>query len=232
MTCLDFRRLLLTGEPESALMRAHRQQCPACEAHAVEHALFERELGLGLSVPVPLGFEERLLDRLTVQGAPAQALPNPGRRRMLVVAATTVVTAGLGGMMWYRRDDPLAMDCIQFVMKEEAKSIMMGAMPRAEAVKALAEVVPLQRIEQIGQILHIGPCPFNGITAYHVVMSVMQEKITLLVMPGLMVSARKRAGHDGLHARVVPLRNGSVGMVGSNAGLLDNLAGVLRSQST
>lgn len=68
-------------------------------------------------------------------------------------------------------------------MKQEAKSIMLGPMPREEAGTALAVTLPHERVESIGQVKHIAPCPFNGQTSYHVVPMVPQGKVTLLVMP-------------------------------------------------
>jgi hypothetical protein len=123
----------------------------------------------------------------------------------------------------------MALACIQFVMKDEAKSIMMGAMPRAEAERMLADSLPLERIERVGSIRHIAPCPFGGGTAYHVILMVPQDKVTLLVMPDTSMPARARATHDGMYASVVPLRKGSVGIVGTNAAVVDSVAGALRS---
>jgi hypothetical protein len=137
--------------------------------------------------------------------------------------------AGTGVWAWLRRDGPIALACIDFVMKEEAKSIMMGAMPRAEAEAALAGTLPLARIEHIGQVRHIGPCPFNGATAYHVVLAVPQGKVTLLVMPEGKLSGTQRADHEGLYAMVVALRGGSVGVIGADRAVVTSVAGALRT---
>jgi hypothetical protein len=77
--------------------------------------------------------------------------------------------------------------------------------------------------------MHIGPCPFQGGTAYHVVLMVPQDKVTLLIMPDTSMPARVRATHDGMHASVVPLRKGSVGIVGASAAVVDSVAGALRA---
>lgn len=218
MNCLDYRRSLAAGEAETVDMKAHRLQCGACAAQWREHAEFERELRAGLAVEIPPGFEERLKNAIVF-----------GRRRFLAAAGVAAVAAGIGAYAWLWRDGPLAMACIEFVMKEEAKSIMMGAMPHAEAEAALAGTLPLARIERIGQVKHIGPCPFNGATAYHVVLSVPQGKVTLLVMPEGRVTASQSAGHDGLYASVVALRRGSVGVVGSDSAVVNSVVGALRT---
>lgn len=229
MNCLEYRRVLLAGQGETEAMRAHRLQCAFCGPLLEEHAALEGELRRALEVPVPAGYADRLAQSLRVRD-PAVPIPRLGRRRLLAAgaAATVAVAASVGLYAWFGRNDPLAMACIEFVMKEEAKSIMMGAMPRAEAAVVLAEALPIERLERIGRIRHIAPCPFNGETAYHVILSVPQEKVTLLVMPGARFEARKRAVHDGLYASVIPLRKGSVGVVGTNAAVVDSVAGALR----
>jgi hypothetical protein len=217
MNCLDYRRSLAAGEAETADMKAHRLQCVACATQYREHAEFERELRGGLAVEIPPGFEDRLRNAMIYS-----------RRRFLAVASVAAAAAGVGAYAWLWRDGPIALACIQFVMMEEAKSIMMGAMPRAEAEAALANTLPLARIERIGQVRHIGPCPFNGATAYHVVLAVPQGKVTLLVMPEARV-AGEQAGHDGLYASVVALRKGSVGVIGTDRAVVNSVAGALRT---
>lgn len=216
MNCLDYRRVLLAGEGESGEMRAHRLHCAACADSYGDHLAFESSLRQGLEVAVPQGFEDRLLHARAAK-----------RRRFLAAASVSVLAAGAGFYAWLGRDDPLALACIDFVMKEEAKSIMMGAMPRAEAARVLADSLPLERLEGIGQVRHIGPCPFNGATAYHVVLAVPQGKVTLLIMPDSALKSGRHAVHDGLHAVVAPLRRGSVGVVGSDAAVVSSVAGAL-----
>jgi hypothetical protein len=216
MNCLDYRRSLLTGAGETDAMTAHRLQCVTCADTFAEHQAFEAELRLGLEIEPAPGFEARLLQARSAR-----------RRQFLAAASVAVVAAGLGAYAWLRRDDPLALACIQFVMKEEAKSIMMGAMPRAEASKALAVSLPLERIERVGRIQHVGPCPFNGATAYHVVLAVPQGKVTILVMPETALQAGQRAVLEGMHASVAPLRKGSVGVIGTDADVVASVMGAL-----
>jgi hypothetical protein len=217
MNCLEYRRLLLAGEGESDEMKPHRAKCPACADLAREQARFELELKEALEVPVPSSFEARLANAVRWR-----------RRRFLAAASVAALAAGGGGFLLLRNDAALALACIEFVMKDEAKSIMMGAMPRAEAQAVLAGTLPLERIESIGSVRHVGPCPFNGETAYHVVLAVPQGKVTLLVMPRTTLKEGQHALREGLHASVMPLRRGSVGVIGSDMGVVESVAGALR----
>ena len=227
MNCLDYRRDLLTGDGESDAMRAHRMDCAFCSDLFKEQAEFERALRTALEVPVPEGLADRLAE--TLRGREASGMVQaPGRRRFLAAAAVGAGALGVGLYVWVDRTDPTAMACIDFVMKEETKSIMMGTMPRAEAAAALADTLPLERLDRIGKVMHVAPCPFQGGTAYHVVLMVPQDKVSLLVMPDTYMPARVRASHDGMYASVVPLAKGSVGIVGGSAAIVDSVAGALR----
>ncbi|HEX5093409.1 MAG TPA: DUF3379 family protein [Burkholderiales bacterium] len=218
MNCLDYRRQLLAGTPETDAMRVHRMQCAGCAAEWREHGALEAALAEALRVPVPEGFAERM--------AHAQGLR---RRRFLAAAATLVAAAGAGTWAWLARPDPLALACIDFVMKDEAKSIMMGAMPRDEARRMLADTLPLDKVERVGQVKHVGPCPFNGRTAYHIVLMVPQGKVTLLVMPGYRMQGRRRAAKEGMSAEVMASGDGSVGIIGTDLAVVDSVMGALKA---
>ncbi len=218
MNCLEYRRQLLAGAGESEAMRLHRMQCAGCAAEYQEHGAFEQALRAGLEVPVPAGFAER--------AAHAQFAR---RRRFLAAAASVAVAAGAGGFYFLARQDPLALACIDFVMKEEAKSIMMGPMPRAQAERALAATLPLEAMERVGKVMHVGTCPFNGQTSYHVVLMVPQGKVTLLVMPETRMKRMRHATKEGMHAEVMPLARGSVGIIGADLAVVESVAGALQA---
>jgi hypothetical protein len=220
MNCLDYRREILAEGRESEPMRLHRVACDACSELHREQSAFEGELRRALEVPVPEGLGERLL---------RGAWPRRERRRWLAAAAALVAVAGAGALLWRWRDDPMAMACIDFVMKDEAKSIMMGAMPREEAKRMLADTLPLERIERLGQVKHIAPCPFGAGTAYHVILMVPQDKVTLLIMPDTPMASTGRAVQHGMHAAVMPAGKGSVGVVGSSAAVVESVMGAIRA---
>jgi Protein of unknown function (DUF3379) len=218
MNCLEYRRLLLAAGREANDMKVHRLQCAGCAHLLAEHEAFESELRRGLEIAVPPRLEERL--------AGLQVLR---RRRFLAAAGVAALAAGAGAYAWFAREDPLALACIQFVMKEEAKSIMMGGMPPEQAAVALAGTLPIERIERVGQIRFVGPCPFNGQNAYHLVLAVPQGKVTLLVMPEARLTVGRRAAREGLYASVMPLKNGSVGIIGSDPDVVSSIAGALKA---
>ena len=88
-----------------------------------------------------------------------------------------------------------------------------------------------QCLDRVGKVMHIAPCPFQGGTAYHVVLMVPQDKVTLLVMPDARQPVRGQATLDGMHASVMPLRKGSVGIVGGSAAVVASVAGALGARA-
>lgn len=228
MSCLEYRRALLAGEGETEVERGHRLQCASCAESMREHRELEADLRRALEVPVPAGFEDELLQAVRrLEGAREPAWPS--RRRFLAAASVAAAAVGTGFLMWRQREHPIALACIQFVMRDEAKSLMLGAMPRAEAARVLADTLPLERIESIGRIRHIAPCPLGEGTAYHVILVVPQDKVTLLVMPDTKLAARGRAIREGLYATVLPMRRGSVGVVGTDSAVVESVAGAIKA---
>jgi predicted transcriptional regulator len=84
-------------------------------------------------------------------------------------------------------------------------------------------------MERIGQVKHVRPCPFNGQTVIHVVLVVPQGKLTVLVMPALRMEGRRRAAKEGMYAAVVALQNGSVGVIGTDADVVESVAATLQA---
>ena len=106
-------------------------------------------------------------------------------------------------------------------------SVWLGSLPEFRGCAASIAVAALAKIERVGQVRHVAPCPFNNAMAYHVVLAVPQGKVTLLVMPDTSRVARGYAVHDGLHSAVVKVANGSVGIVALDRAVVRSVAGAL-----
>jgi hypothetical protein len=78
---------------------AHLHGCPACEQHVRElTALSDRILGLVPGAEPPVGFEQRVMDRLGLSTGRRR------RRRLLVAAAAVLLTIAVGALGWIARD--------------------------------------------------------------------------------------------------------------------------------
>jgi hypothetical protein len=84
---------------DRAAAMAHLQECPACESYLGElTALGDRLVGLVPGVEPPVGFEQRVMDRLDL---PASA---PRRRRVVLTFAAVLLALALGAAGWLGRD--------------------------------------------------------------------------------------------------------------------------------
>jgi hypothetical protein len=86
---------------DRAAAMAHLQECPACESYLGElTALGDRLVGLVPGVEPPVGFEQRVMDRLDL---PASA-PRRRRRRVVLSFAAALLALALGTAGWLGRD--------------------------------------------------------------------------------------------------------------------------------
>ncbi|HSJ98521.1 MAG TPA: DUF3379 family protein [Myxococcota bacterium] len=214
MNCLDFRREALadprglTGEAE-----AHAAQCPPCSQFRSEAAGLDKQLHAGFAVPVPEGLAQRV-------AANARAAGEGSRRRFLALAASLVLGTGIGaGAYIARRDDPLALAGIDFVIDEEVNAILRSKPPDPSALRRVARTLEVDLPPQLGEMRYIGICPFQGTIAHHVVVITPRGKATLLLLPERPVDARARASSRGLRAVVLPAGPGSLAIIGGSSGL-------------
>ena len=72
--------------------------------------------------------------------------------------------------------------------------------------------------------------PLNELKpAQFVVLAVPQGMVTLLVMPVTRMTGARHATKEGLHADVVALQSGSVGVIGADLAVVMSVAGALRA---
>jgi len=82
---------------DRAAALAHLQECPACESYLGElTALGDRLVGLVPGVEPPVGFEQRVLDRLGLTATP----PRRRRRKLVITFAAVLLALSLAAAGW------------------------------------------------------------------------------------------------------------------------------------
>jgi hypothetical protein len=119
-------------------------------------------------------------------------------------------------MLW-RRNDPLALAGINFVVFEEAQAILDAKPADPADLRRAAVDVGVKLPGQLGELRYIGTCPFGGAIAHHVVLKTAYGKATLLLLPGRTLAVRAVAVAHGLEAVVAPVAGGSVAIIGDSA---------------
>lgn len=204
MDCLEFRRAAL-ADPRRlpATAAAHTQGCPACRVYLERSLEDEARLVDALRVAVPQGFEERLLARFA----------RPRLIRHIAIAAGILIVAGIAVFLAAPRPDPVALAGIDFVVFEEAQSIVEAKPMEMAVAAAAARKMGLSLSARLGEIRYICLYPFAGGAAHHLVVKTPLGKVTLLLIPGRERASRAAASARGLEAAVLPAAVGTVAII-------------------
>lgn len=209
MNCLDLRRAALVDPRRlDAEALKHAKACHACGAFLAEALALEDQLYDALRVPVPRDLKERAM---------RHAVEAPRISRRYALAAGIALAFGAGTAMLWRRNDPLALAGIDFVVFEEAQAILDAKPADPADLRRAAVGLGVKLPGQLGELRYIGTCPFGGATAHHVVLKTAYGKATLLLLPGRTVAARAVAVAHGLEAVVAPAAGGSIAIIGDSA---------------
>lgn len=206
MNCLEFRRSILADPRRpGAEARAHAAECPVCGAFLLRAREDEAQLAKALRVPVPDGLRVRVLGR--IGGA---------RPRWLALAASVLIAAAIALIAALPRPDPVALAAIDFVVFEEAQSIVDAKPADMKALIAAARKMGVWLPAQLGEIRYICDYPFAGGKAPHFLIKTALGKVTVLLLPSTQLAFRAAASARGLEAAVVPASAGSVAIVGDS----------------
>lgn len=208
MNCLEFHRAV-TPNPRQLSVEAarHIERCSACSIFYALELQHEARLEEALRVRVPGALEARILARAALARRPA---------RWLALAASLVLAAGIGFLIGVPRPDPLAMAGIDFVVHEEAQSIIDAKPTDLQLLARVAREMGVSLPDQLGRISYICIYPIAGEGAHHLLVSTPLGKLTLLLFPGRTLASRTAAAAHGLKAAVVPTAKGAVAIIGSS----------------
>ncbi|MGQ0651443.1 MAG: DUF3379 family protein [Betaproteobacteria bacterium] len=221
MNCLEFRRLALAGpRPLKPAAAAHAKGCEGCREFLARTLDDEAALEAALRVPVPRGLDARLLER---PGATLRAL------RVLALAASLLLAAGISLLILTSRPDPLAMASIEFVVYEEAQTIVDAKPTDWHALVRVARGMGVSLPRQLGDMRYICVYPVAGQPAHHLVVATPLGKLTLLLVPERQVAARAVAAAHGLEAAIVPAARGFIAIVGPSPRSVARAEALLRA---
>jgi hypothetical protein len=218
MNCLDVRRAS-RADPQrlDAEASRHIEQCLACRAFHQRELEFDSRLEQALRVSVPERLEARILDRK----APRRAV------RWLALAASLLVVATIGYFAGSPRPDPLALAAIDFVVFEEARTIVDAKPTDFNLLLRVAREMGVSVSKQLGEIRYICAYPFAGGAAHHLFVKTPLGKVTVLLLLGRPIASRALAAARGLEAAVMPAAGGSVAIIGDSPQSIRRAASLL-----
>lgn len=209
MNCLDFRRAVFC-DPRRVGEEAERHawQCDACAAFRVHELEIEDRLAEELRVPLPENLAERILSRRAKARRPM---------RWLALAASLVLAVAIGVYAVTQSRDPLAVAGIDFVMYDEAQSIIDAKPTEWKTLVHAAAGMGVSLPPQLGDMHYVCLYPLIVGAAHHLLVKTPYGKVTLLLIPDRPLAARKTQSAHGLEAVVLPARKGSIVIIGDSA---------------
>lgn len=188
MNCLDFRRAVLADPRRIGADAAwHAAQCLSCREFHARCLEQEAELARALRVPVPAGLTRRLIARDSALSVGA-----------IGVAATLVAAISLVLIVGWGRSDPLALAGIDFVVFEEAQTLIDPKPAQPDMLDVAAAKLGVTFPHFIGDLRYVCTFPFGDGSAYHVIARTAFGKATLMLLPGWTPAARTTATARGL----------------------------------
>lgn len=209
MNCLELRRAALVAPYHlDGHAQAHAATCAQCRAFLEETQTLEKRLDATMRIPIPDGLQQHLLRQIAEP-------PRISRRKAL--AAGLFVALGAGAALLWKRNDPLALAGIDFVVFEEAQAILEAKSADRAELQRVASAVGVRLPWQSAELRYIGTCPFAGAVAHHAVLKTVYGKATVLLLPGRTIGSRLAAGAYGLLAVVAPALGGGVAIIADSS---------------
>jgi hypothetical protein len=223
MDCLSYRRLKLAAPQDAGPEpSAHMQACADCAAFTRQLEAFEQDLYRSINIAVPEGLAEQIILR--------HRKPRWFDRRYLAIAATLVlsVSAFLGYRMLDERRD-LAGEFIAHVAAEPQHLSETGFVAPARLSAAFAEY-GARMDGEIGEPRFMADCVFNGKVAKHILVQTEHGPATLLLLADRRASMSTPLSRDGFSVVIVPLANGSMGIVTETADQASRVESLVKSR--
>lgn len=223
MDCLTFRRLkLATPSETNSELIAHQRGCADCAGFARQVDAFEQQLHEVAAVPVPDGLAEQIILR--------HRKPHWFDRKYLALAATLVLS--IAAVVSYNvvntRND-LAYEFIAHVASEPEVFQKAGYIESGRLEQALSQF-GVQMDGSIGEVRYLGDCIMDGVLTKHILVQTEHGTATLMLLPDRRISVTKPLTRDGLAVVVVPLGNGSLGIVTDSPEQTARVESLVRSQ--
>jgi len=221
MSCLELRRAAMVDPQRiDAALLEHAEHCETCREFLSLTRQMETEIEAMLDVPVPQELRARVF---------GEAVSGPRRSRRYALAAGVALGLAAGtGLLW-KRDDPLALAGIEFVVFEEAQAILDAKPADPAALDRVVHQLHVMKPSHFGQAIYLGTCPFRGGMAHHVIVKTAHGKVTLLLMPDRGRAERGTAAARGLEAVIAPATDGSVAIIADSARSVERIESMLNA---
>lgn len=216
MNCFEFRQLI-SSDPNhrGAESSAHRLSCQSCARFSEELQAQDKLLRQALQLEPPVQLESRVV-LATVSRARA-------RRRWYSIAAGAVLGVAISLVMIFGDTRSLHDSVIAHIYHEPdllLPSVDVVAQPRLSSVLQQAGV---KISGDIGTVSYAGLCFFRGHLVPHMVVNSDSGPVTVLLLPDEHIEKPISITEPGFSGTIVPVRGGSVAVVGNEEGSVNTV---------
>lgn len=210
MNCIDYRRLI-TSHPShvGADVLRHRLACRSCADFANKMQQFDTSLREAMTVATPADFEARVMLAATGKS-------HAGRRRIAVAAMFVLAIGATLALLNSYSPERLPQHVISHLYHEAELLVPANTelVPRGRLVQVLQRT-GVKLNEDVDDVVHAGICYFRGHLVSHLVVNSEEGPVTVMLLPDEEVSEAVPINEDGFHGVIVPVKGGSIAVVGS-----------------
>ena len=220
-------RALMVDPPESLaakiLFRQRSDEVSSSNIEAVNPPS-DQQIKDAIRVEVPKGLAVRIIASKDAQAATTQAqaakpdstvvLFQPRRFIKFAMAASIAVAVAASSLFSLKQDVPtLASEVVAHVASEAHLLHANEELGRGD-LEPILRTVGVDLDDMPGRITTAFACPARKQLSLHMVMDGAHGKVTVLVMPGETIDERQAVHKENMQGLVIPVRHGSIGIVG------------------
>jgi len=191
----------------------HLHQCAGCRQFSRHNKSVEQDLVEAIDLDTPENLASKILLR---QSTSIEITSRKRKRRLAAMAATVLLSTALVGIFVIKNNtSSLEATVLAHIHGELNHLNDISNVPLTEVNKIL---IPLgsKVSAPIGMVHYAGACRIRNRDGAHLVVAGDEGDVTLFCMPGDHIFTARRMTDDRFTGIIVPMRNGSVAIVGDN----------------
>lgn len=222
MNFSDFKQWLgaepYTREPE--VLQA-RNSDPEFEATAREAEAFEHKLESAMRVEAPADLLADILSLTDAKSSKATVVKSRGPWFMALAASVFMAVGAASVLLWHQQHFSSVEDYVHRHMSHDGGRVLASAgdiagVTMAQVNQVLDPFSATVDADLLARIQFVKTCPTPNGDGAHFVISTPEGPVTVIFMPETATKDTTQFDVDGQRAHVVPLKKGSIAIIGSN----------------
>jgi len=227
MNCIDVcRQIASNPEQLNEAIQVHLQNCNSCSAYARSQQQFEKSIDTAIRVNVPEGLAAKIL--LKQANLRSKAIFRP-QQTWLAVAASLLLVVGLAWKTDIFISEPSIEQSVLAHVNNEIYHLSNKKEINLKQLNAMVGTFKVKFNKRPDSLNYAGTCRIHKYKGVHLVLQGKAGPVTILVMPKEYVAARSILSDKRFKGLIVPVKNGSMAIVGEANEDLDQVERRIRS---